>query len=100
MNRRALVTVSVYLSVTMIWFLAHGRAQQTNRRTGSWQVKRISGAQAYSMYKEGTTLIVDAHRQVDFARKHVMGAINIPWDEVDKKKVALPRTFKMVIYCR
>ena len=100
MNQRALLTVSIYLSVTMIWFIAHGRAQQTNRRDGSWPVNRISGAQAYSMYKEGTTLIVDAHKRSDYATRHVMGAINIPWDEVDKKKVGLPKVFKIVIYCR
>jgi len=45
-------------------------------------------------------LIVDVRTPKEFKEKHVIGAINLPIEEIMKGKIQLPHDKEIVVYCR
>lgn len=50
-----------------------------------------------------TTLVIDVRTPAEYAAGHVAGAVNIPYDQIAQKIVALPGANKdtaILVYCR
>jgi len=49
---------------------------------------------------ENGALIVDVRTPQEFKEKHVVGAINLPIEEIMKGHINLPKDKELVLYCR
>ncbi|MFO0581683.1 MAG: rhodanese-like domain-containing protein [Anaeromyxobacter sp.] len=62
--------------------------------------KLVDGAEAHRLVKEGVK-VVDVRTAQEFAAGHVPGAVNIPFDEIEKRAAELgPPGTKVLLYCR
>lgn len=61
----------------------------------------VTGAQAQAL-QQGGALVLDVRTPAEFAAGHVPGAVNVPFDELDRRAAELPadRDAALVIYCR
>jgi rhodanese-related sulfurtransferase len=61
---------------------------------------RVDGATAKALVKDGARL-VDVRSPQEFAAGHVPGAVNIPYDEVERRAAEVgPPSTPVVLYCR
>lgn len=51
-----------------------------------------------NIMKEGNYIIVDVRTKDEFMKNHVIGAINIPYDEIDGSNLDKDKT--IFVYCR
>lgn len=69
------------------------------------EAPRISAATAYKMFKAGNAIFIDANPPESYARKHILGSINIPNDgpqDIDSvRNTEYPFSLdkKLVLYC-
>ena len=56
-------------------------------------------AKAREAVKNGA-LIVDVRTPKEFNEKHVLGAVNLPIQEIIKGRINLPKDKEIVLYCR
>lgn len=69
------------------------------------EAPRISAATAYKMFKAGDAIFIDANPPESYARKHILGSINIPNDgpqDIDSvRNTEYPFSLdkKLVLYC-
>jgi len=62
--------------------------------------KVVDAAEARRLVAEGVKL-VDVRTAVEFAMGHVPGAVNIPFDEMEKRHAELgPASTPVLLYCR
>ena len=62
--------------------------------------KVVDAAEARRLVAEGVK-VVDVRTAVEFAMGHVPGAINIPFDEMEKRHAELgPPSTPVLLYCR
>ncbi len=59
----------------------------------------ISVKQMLSFMGKKSTIIVDLREKEDFKREHIMGAINIPYEELEKKIHKLYGYRNIIFYC-
>ncbi|MFT3914917.1 MAG: rhodanese-like domain-containing protein [Anaeromyxobacteraceae bacterium] len=60
----------------------------------------VDGAEAHRLVKEGVK-VVDVRTAPEFAAGHVPGAVNIPFDEIERRAAELgPPGTKVLLYCR
>jgi phage shock protein E len=60
----------------------------------------VDGAEAHRLVAAGVK-VVDVRTAVEFAMGHVPGAVNIPFDEMEKRHAELgPPSTKVLLYCR
>jgi phage shock protein E len=60
---------------------------------------RVSGAQARALVHGGASLI-DVRTPAEFAKGHVAGATNIPYDEIERRHAEVgPASQPVVVYC-
>ncbi len=47
-------------------------------------------------------ILIDARSPEEFAAQHIPGAINLPFDQLDRHRASLPRDYQspIVVYCR
>lgn len=45
-------------------------------------------------------LIVDVRTPDEFKKKHIIGAVNLPIEEIVKGRINLPKDKEIVVYCR
>ena len=45
-------------------------------------------------------LIVDVRTPKEFSEKHIVGAVNLPIEEIMKGRINLPKNKEIVLYCR
>ena len=69
-------------------------------------VKRISAAEAYAKYKKGDAIFVDAMGPHAYAKKHIVGSINMPNDGPQDIQALRDMTIpfaldqEFVVYCQ
>ena len=62
--------------------------------------KVVDAAEARKLAAEGVK-VVDVRTAVEFAMGHVPGAVNIPFDEMEKRHAELgPASTPVLLYCR
>ena len=62
-------------------------------------VERITTAELRDAMEKGTAIVVDVRSPESFKTGHIRGAINIPEQEITRRKDELPRDKKIVLYC-
>ena len=62
-------------------------------------VKRISLDDAKTAFDKGEAVFIDTRSANAFANEHIKGAINIPWQEVEKRYKEIPKGKTIVVYC-
>jgi len=66
-------------------------------------VKTLNLAQTYEIFQKGQTLFVDARSEEEYAELHILGAVNLNRERLDKEGVralsGIPVEREMVVYC-
>lgn len=55
--------------------------------------------QVHGIMNNGTTMLVDVRPKDAYAKEHIKGAVNIPFDELPKRLRELPKDKTIVTYC-
>lgn len=59
----------------------------------------ISAQDTREMQEEASLTIVDTRSPEEYAERHVVGAINIPFDLLEEKLDRLPKDHPVITYC-
>lgn len=62
-------------------------------------VERMTTAELRDALEKGTAIVVDVRSPESFKMGHIRGAINVPEQEITKRKDEFPRDKKIVFYC-
>jgi rhodanese-related sulfurtransferase len=62
-------------------------------------VRRVTAQELKGKLDAGQAVAFDARRQVDYARRHISGAVSMPQDEVAARLSELPADKLAVFYC-
>jgi len=64
------------------------------------KISPLSPAEALKMIQEGSPklLILDVQSEQNFQKKHIKGAINIPFDQLEKRSKEIPNTKTIIVY--
>ncbi|KQU86334.1 ArsR family transcriptional regulator [Ensifer sp. Root31] len=60
----------------------------------------ITGLELLERIREGGVTILDVRPEDEFTSGHLPGAINIPFDDLERRLSELPRNQEVVAYCR
>lgn len=69
------------------------------------EAPRISAAEAYKIFKTGDAIFIDANAPDAYARKHILGSVNIPNDGakdmeyVRNTELPFSKETKVITYC-
>lgn len=61
--------------------------------------KRITAQDFEAMYKEDNKIIFDVRKKSEFDAEHVVGAINVPLNQINQHLAEFPKDKAFVIYC-
>ncbi len=99
----ALILAAILIGVGGVWFLNRqgntGLAVAEATIATLADVPRISPHELKAKLDAGQAVVFDARRQVDYASKHIAGAISMPQDEVATRLAELPTDKLAVFYC-
>lgn len=59
----------------------------------------MTTAELRDALEKGTAIVVDVRSPESFKMGHIRGAINVPEQEITKRKDEFPRDKKIVFYC-
>ncbi len=96
MRIKAVSIASVLVLLTLIGGAAYAKYDEA---------PRISAAEAYKIFKTGDAIFVDANPPEAYARKHILGSVNIPNDGAKDieylRNTELPfdKDMKLITYC-
>ncbi len=62
-------------------------------------VRRITAAEAKSLFDAGQAILVDARAKAAYDQKHITGAISMPSGEVATRYTELPTDKQVIFYC-
>lgn len=98
-----LILAAILIGVGGVWFV-NGQGNTGSGRTeatiaGLADVPRITAQELKAKLDAGQAVVFDARRQVDYARRHISGAISMPQDEVAARLSELPTDKLAVFYC-
>ena len=68
------------------------------------RIPRISATVAYSKFQSGTIILIDTMSPKGFKRKHILGAINIPYDgpiyleRIKRMRLPFPKSKEIILY--
>jgi len=65
-------------------------------------VSYITLAEAESLFAQGQAVFVDTRSEEDYRQGHIVGAVNIPFEEFDPRvleEISLPYDYPIVVYC-
>uniref|UniRef100_A0A7V4G9H6 Rhodanese-like domain-containing protein n=1 Tax=Desulfobacca acetoxidans TaxID=60893 RepID=A0A7V4G9H6_9BACT len=66
-------------------------------------IKTMSLEETHRLWKEGQTLFVDARPAEEYAELHIKGAMNVPWENLERLKdtgiLGIPRDRRILVYC-
>jgi hypothetical protein len=86
--------------IVLLFFSNQGAAQ-----TVYPEVPRIDSKMAYYKYKAGDSIIIDAMPPSTYAKKHILGAINLPNDGPEDRErimnmeIPFPKDKEILVYC-
>jgi Rhodanese-like domain len=95
--------ILLLLSMGIMFFFANLANAETVKESLQ-DVPRISAKLAYMKFQSGTAFLIDAMDPEAFARKHILGAINIPYgssknpETLEKLVSGLPIDKEIIIY--
>ncbi len=78
---------------------SQAKMQQLLRR-----IPRISPSVAYFKVQSGTVILIDTMSPVSYKRKHILGAINLPYDgskdleRIKRMKLPFPKNQEIIFY--
>ena len=72
----------------------------SNITTKAHAGQTISSKDLASNFSRNDIIIVDVRPEKEFLEGHILGAINIPPEDIDEKSTLLPSNKKVVTYCR
>jgi hypothetical protein len=61
--------------------------------------ERISIEEAKKEFDAGNAVFIDTRDPRAFAAEHILGAINIPENEIDQRLNTIPKGKKLIAYC-
>ncbi|WP_339667220.1 MBL fold metallo-hydrolase [Maribacter arcticus] len=61
--------------------------------------KRIDGSELETLYKNKKPLIIDVRKKSEFDSEHVIGAINVPLNEINQHLAQFPKDKPFVLHC-
>jgi len=61
--------------------------------------KRITAEDFAENYEAGNTLLIDVRKKSEFDSEHVLGAVNIPLNEINKHLAEFPKDKPFVLHC-
>ncbi|MBN1546071.1 MAG: rhodanese-like domain-containing protein [Syntrophaceae bacterium] len=76
------------------------RRQQQQYREQTKGAKRISAAQAFSLYSSGKTVLISVDGKEYYKERHILGSINIPFEKLEKSRLKLPKETLLLLFCR
>lgn len=59
----------------------------------------VYASELEKVIRESRALLVDIREREDYKQGHWPGAVNYPYDELDRGSVCLPRNRKVILYC-
>lgn len=62
-------------------------------------VARITAKELEQKYKNNDTLIVDIRKKSEYDSEHVIGAVNIPLNQINSHLAELPKDKSFILYC-
>lgn len=89
-----------FLFVVLLFFPNQGTTQTTLP-----EVPRIDATMAYYKYKAGNTILIDSMTRGTFAKRHALGAINLPNDgpgdleRIMNMELPLSKDKEILVYC-
>ena len=60
----------------------------------------VTGKELLRRARQGAVVLLDVRPGVEYEAGHIAGAVSIPYDELKKRLAELPRSRKIVAYCR
>lgn len=71
-----------------------------SRKSGESMELRLIGADQVDRFiRQGNYVLVDLRRPSDFSKKHLLGARNIPYSELNDFIQTLPKNRPILLYC-
>ena len=86
--------------IVLLFFSNQGAAQTVHP-----EVPRIDPTMAYYKYNAGNTILIDAMTRETFAKRHALGAINLPNDGPEDRErimnmeIPFPKDKEILVYC-
>lgn len=71
--------------------------KNTGRETD--QINRVTAAALEKMLSKGKILVVDVRKKSEFESEHLMGAVNIPMNEINQRLAEFPKDKPFVLHC-
>ena len=62
-------------------------------------MERITAQEFESLYKKGDTILFDIRKKSEYDAEHVVGAINVPLNQINQHLAQFPKDNKFAIYC-
>ncbi|MEM7382433.1 MAG: rhodanese-like domain-containing protein, partial [Bacteroidota bacterium] len=62
-------------------------------------IQRVSAEQFEAKYDQEKTLIFDVRKKSEYDSEHVIGAMNVPLNEINQHLTEFPKDREFVIYC-
>lgn len=99
MTRLIRLAFLTLLAVLATGFTTQGGAQSA--ATASAEVPLMEPAQLHALLTSGIRVtVLDVRRPEEFSQGHIQGAILMPLDTLASTFTKLPKTGKLVVYCR
>jgi rhodanese-related sulfurtransferase len=94
------ILLSIFIVIMIMALFISGLAPMQNP-----EVPRVDAKMAYNLYRQGQVILIDAMGPKTFAKKHILGSINIPNDgpedleRVRNMQIPFPREKEILVYC-
>lgn len=99
----AILLVSVVLGVGANYLRSERLPLMATEKTPAANGDFISLGEAGRMFAKGTALFIDARPAADYQRGHIAGAVNLPWQAVERRfadiGADLPVDKPIITYC-
>ena len=66
----------------------------------SANIQDISTAEAEALYKQPGYVLLDVRTVAEFQERHVVGAVNVPLQEIEQRLNEVPKDITLLVICR
>jgi len=82
-----------------IGFLKGGFEQWKKSGKEFERIERINALELEQEYKKGEPLVIDVRKKSEFDSEHVIGAINVPLNEINSHLAQFPKDKPFILHC-
>ena len=94
MNKKLVYPIGIILLILLVLFLSFGKEVTKQNYIN------ITGSEAVSLVNSGA-LVVDVRTQNEYNVKHIKGAINVPYDQIETlKDKQINKNDEIILYCQ